>query len=160
MNVTFACPQCHRPERVDVSASDVELACPDCQRRWPLPEGALADGELRRCLVCPSHELFVRKDFPQRLGVTIVVAGFVASCIAWANYQLYLTFGILFLTALVDVVLYVLVGNSLICYRCSAEYRDVEGIEKHPPFELTTHERYRQQAARLSEAQASPRITS
>jgi hypothetical protein len=61
----------------------------------------------------------------------------------------YLTFGILFATALFDVLLLALVGNSLVCYRCGAEYRDVEGIEDHGAFNLETHERYRQQAARL-----------
>jgi hypothetical protein len=84
--------------------------------------------------------------------VAIVVLGFAASCVSWAYYQVYLTFAILFLTALVDVVLYVLVGESLTCYRCHAEYRGVTAIDEHGAFELATHERYRQQAARLGQA--------
>lgn len=71
----------------------------------------------------PGADLFVRKDFPQGLGVAIVTVGLLASCVAWGYSQLYLTFGILFATALVDVVLYVFVPNALMCYRCGAMYR-------------------------------------
>lgn len=127
-----------------------EIACPACDARLTIPAGALAPGHVRRCVVCPSTELFVRKDFPQRLGVAIVVIGFALSCVSWGFYHIYLTFGILFATALVDVVLYVLVGESLSCYRCHAQYRGVEHMQDHGAFELETHERYRQQAARLA----------
>jgi hypothetical protein len=149
MNVTFCCPGCHATDRLEFTDDTTSLACPQCGRGWDVPSGAIAEGEVRRCLVCPSQELFVRKDFPQRLGVAIVVTGFAASCVAWANYQLYLTFGILFATALIDVVLYLVMGENLTCYRCEAQYRGLSGLEKHGAFELATHERYRQQAARL-----------
>lgn len=112
------------------------------------PETISAQG-LRHCLVCGSRDLFVRKDFPQRLGVGLVVVGFIASSIAWSQYMTLLTFGILFATALVDVLLYLIVGEALVCYRCQAQYRMVEGVEHHRAFSLETHERYRQQAARI-----------
>jgi hypothetical protein len=74
----------------------------------------------------------------------------VGSSIAWAYSHLLLTFGTLFATALIDVVLYLIVPNALMCYRCSAQYRGLLGLENHGAFNLETHERYRQQAARLS----------
>lgn len=107
-------------------------------------------GELCRCLVCPSTDLFVRKDFPQRLGVGIVVLGITASCIAWGFHLLILTFAILFATALIDVVLYLIVPDALMCYRCGAQYRLAGGMARHGAFNLETHERYRQQAARMA----------
>ena len=61
------------------------------------------------------------------------------------------TFAILFATALADVLLYALVGDALMCYRCDALYRGVEEMEIHGSFNLETHEKYRQQAARLKE---------
>ena len=66
-----------------------------------------------------------------------------------------LTFGILFATAIIDVVLYSLVGDALMCYRCFAQYRGQDKYEEHGPFNLETHERYRQAAARQSEQAAS-----
>jgi hypothetical protein len=116
-----------------------------------VPAGAILSGQIHRCLVCPSTELYARKDFPQRLGVALVIAGFIGSSIAWANYQVFWTFAILFATALIDLVLYVVMGESLTCYRCDAQYRGFEQIERHGGFDLETHERYRQMAARMKE---------
>ncbi|NIP84918.1 MAG: hypothetical protein GTO03_04925 [Planctomycetales bacterium] len=110
----------------------------------------MADGHLNYCLVCRSQDLFVRKDFPQRLGVGIVIVGFLCSAWAWHAYQITLAFGILFATAGIDVLLYLLVGEALECYRCHAHYRGVTPGERQGAFDLETHERYRQMAARKS----------
>jgi hypothetical protein len=110
-----------------------------------------------RCLACPSTDLFVRKDFPQRLGVAIVVAGFAVSCVTWYLYQKELTFAVLFAVALVDWALYALVGDSLVCYRCGAQYRQVPGVKGRAGFDLAVHERYRQQAARLAQQRSTSR---
>jgi hypothetical protein len=44
------------------------------------------------------------------------------------------------------------------CYRCQAQYRDVPGLENHGGFDLETHERHRQQVARLAEKGAESKI--
>jgi hypothetical protein len=152
MNVTYSCPACHQTVRCQFSDESTRLACPRCAQTVAIPSDAVADQRVDRCLVCPSTEMFVRKDFPQRLGVALVIVGFVASSVAWAYYQVLLTFAILFATALVDLVLYLTMGQSLMCYRCGAQYRDVSNMEAHGAFDLATHERYRQMAARLKDA--------
>lgn len=114
----------------------------------------MKDGQLRRCLVCPSTELFIRKNFPQRLGVTIVVLGFAASCVTWYLRLPIATFGVLFATAGVDVVLYLLMGDALQCYRCHAHYSGVEDTAAYSPFDLEIHERHRQEKIRLKETKA------
>jgi DNA-directed RNA polymerase subunit RPC12/RpoP len=151
MNVTYRCPHCEKTVRTAFTAASTELSCPQCASQLRIPAQAVADNRLERCLVCPSTDLFARKDFPQKLGVGLVVFGFVASSIAWANYQVFWTFAILFATALVDLVLYLVMGESLTCYRCHAQYRGTQEIERHGGFNLETHERYRQLAARLQE---------
>lgn len=151
MNITFACPACDQAARVALEPAARELVCPHCKQPLRIPEGAIEEGRVTRCLVCPSTDLYVRKDFPQRLGVGIVAVGIVGSSIAWAYTMIPLTFAILFATALVDVVLYALVGDALMCYRCDAQYRDLPGLEGHEAFDLETHERYRQLAARLEQ---------
>jgi len=149
MNVTYNCPECQRTVRVVVSGDLASVVCPHCAQAVKIPPNAIAGGRINRCLVCPSTELYARKDFPQRLGVGLVVLGFIGSSIAWANYQVLWSFAILFGTALVDLVLYVVMGESLTCYRCHAQYRGFEEIERHGGFDLETHERYRQMAARI-----------
>ncbi len=151
MNVEFQCPHCQRLSRAEISPDAAEFRCAHCGGQMPIPPGALDSEKIHRCLVCPSSDLFVRKDFPQRLGVTVVAIGILASCVAWAYHQLIPTFVILFLTALVDVVLYLVVPNALMCYRCGAQYRGAPNLESHSPFNLETHERHRQQKARLAE---------
>jgi hypothetical protein len=135
MNVTYHCSACQQTVREPVSAESSSLNCPHCQQQISIPENAIKGSRLQRCLVCPSVDLFARKDFPQRLGVGLVVFAVIAA--------------ILFATALIDLVLYIVMGESLTCYRCGAQYRGCEEIELHGGFDLETHERYRQLAARI-----------
>lgn len=160
MNVAYHCPACHKSIRQPLAAKSPTLACPHCEQQITIPTQAISGVRINRCLVCPSIELYARKDFPQRLGVALVVLGFIGSSVAWAKYQVLWTFAILFATALVDLLLYVLMGESLTCYRCGAQYRGFEEIERHGGFDLETHERYRQMAARMKERQSdSVRVT-
>ena len=103
-------------------------------------------------MACPSTELFVRKDFPQRLGVTIVAIGIIASCWFWYHHNVLATLGVLLLTALIDAVLYLTMGNVLECYRCHAQYRGLPGFDDYDQFDLEAYEKHRQQALRLKEA--------
>lgn len=166
MWITYACPGCQATVSLDAVESRSVLACPRCAMPVAVPAGAVekpeigSDGPpsgsglpgLRRCLVCPGTELFARKDFPQRLGVGIVVAGFLASCVTWAWRLLVPTFAILFGTALVDVILYWVMPECLTCYRCGARYHGAGG--PHGGFDLETHEKYRQQRLRSRELSA------
>jgi hypothetical protein len=153
MHVTYACQSCHAAVCQDFDENCEALSCPHCRRQIKLPPGAVEGRRVRRCLVCPSFDLFVRKDFPQRLGVSLVTLGIVGSSIAWYYASLTWTFGILFATALADLLLFTLVGNALMCYRCGAQYRGAAEMESHGAFNLETHEKYRQLAARTG---ASP----
>ena len=97
MNITYHCPACHKSIRDEVSAR-IEFS------RLPGMSRANCDSRERdyrqpaKPLPCvPEHRsVFARKDFPQRLGVALVILGFVGSSIAWANYQVFWTFAILF----------------------------------------------------------------
>ncbi|MBS0208805.1 MAG: hypothetical protein JSS27_07620 [Planctomycetes bacterium] len=150
MNVTFDCAKCQHSARVEFDDSTEALACPHCHVEYQVPAGAIQVDSVTRCLVCPSSDLFVRKDFSQRLGVTIVVVGLALSTVTWYYYQIYWTYGILMATALADFAAYFLVGENLTCYRCNAQYRGGVNIDRHGSFDLTIHERYRQQTARLA----------
>jgi DNA-directed RNA polymerase subunit RPC12/RpoP len=156
MNVTYNCPGCGRTVRESLSPGIETLRCPECSHEIAVPGDAMANGQINRCVICPSRELFARKDFPQRLGVALVVIGFIGSSIAWSRYHVFWTFAILFGTALVDLLLYIVMGESLTCYRCGAQYRGFEEIERHGGFDLETHERHRQLAARMKERTPTP----
>lgn len=154
MQIGYTCPSCSSHVRLDAIETLPVLPCGRCGTALEVPADAFEDragGEprrLARCLVCPSTDLFLRKDFPQRLGVGIVVVGLLASCVAWGMRELVATFAILFATALIDLVLFLVVPDCVACYRCGARYRGT-GAEGFGPFDLETHERHRQQVARL-----------
>jgi hypothetical protein len=149
MNVTFSCPACQAGVRQHFDASSTALACPQCGQQIKVSPGSIDGQRVRRCLVCPSTDMFVRKDFPQRVGVLIVAVGIIGSSIAWYYANLPWTFGILFATALADLALFAIVGNALMCYRCGAQYRGTMDIDSHGHFNLETHEKHRQMAARM-----------
>ncbi|HYO24521.1 MAG TPA: hypothetical protein VEQ85_06180 [Lacipirellulaceae bacterium] len=152
MNVTYACPACEAGVRQHFDAQTSALACPHCGQEIKVASASVEGSHVRRCLVCPSTDLFVRKDFPQRVGVLIVAVGIIGSSIAWNYANLPWTFGILFATALADLALFAIVGNALMCYRCGAQYRGTEQMDAHGQFNLETHEKHRQIQARMGQA--------
>jgi hypothetical protein len=155
MQVTFRCPHCDVTSRSSFEFGASPVACTECGGECGIAKESAETGSLEQCVICPSTELYIRKDFSQKLGVAIVVAGFVLSSIAWYYRQPMLTYGILFATAAIDVVLYATVGNMLQCYRCHAQYREIAKLESHEPFSLETHEKYRQQEIRLAQFEAA-----
>jgi hypothetical protein len=151
LTITFACPNCSAFLVLPFDDTTGSFSCTSCQTNLTVTEGAVRQSHIERCIVCPSTELFIRKDFPQRLGVGFVVLGFALSCVAWYYHMVITTFAILFATALIDVGLFLFMGDLLECYRCHAQYRGVSNIDSHEAFDLEIHERYRQQKARLNQ---------
>ena len=153
-SVTYRCPHCEQTGRFECK-NEAVAECEHCKKNPFQNDVSKFNDDLDSCLLCGSQEMFVRKDFPQRLGVTIVVLGFGASCVTWYFQWVAATFAILFATAFVDVVLYFAMGNVLECYRCHAHFRGLEKLDSRDPFDLEVYERYRQQAARIKESTAS-----
>src|SRR5262245_13010217 len=149
MHITYECSRCHAPQRVELSDGQQAIVCSGCQAETPLRTGAIDGKCVRSCPLCGTADLYLQKDFPHRLGLTIVFAGIIGSSIAWANYLYPVAIGILMVTAVLDLLLYYLVGNVLVCYRCLAQYRDVDRSENHHQFDLAIGERYRQERIRL-----------
>jgi hypothetical protein len=85
--------------------------------------------------------------------MAVLVGAFVASTIAYFFYDKMLTWGILLGSAAFDGLLYLWVKDVVVCYRCHAEHRRVAASPGHQPFELTVHERYRQEQSRQEQIQ-------
>ena len=105
------------------------------------------------CAVCDNAELYRRKDFPQTLGVSILALCCVASTATYFYYQQWWTWSILIGSAVFDGLLYLLVKDVTVCYRCDAHYRGLPPGPNHQGFELTTFERYRQEQMRRKQLQ-------
>ena len=99
---------------------------------------------LNACPKCGCRDLFVRKDFPQKVGLTLVVVAAVAFVVLAASRTSFWLGAILLVAvAAIDAVIYLFVPKITVCYRCRAEFRGAPLNPQHEGFELAVAEKYR-----------------
>lgn len=108
------------------------LACPKCGSSpgtvdsvWSLERG---------CPLCGCRHVYRRKAFHQLAGLAIIVLGAVLAVAV--SYWFLLGF------ALLDLLLYRIVGDLAVCYRCGVEMASVAGIQQLGLFDHHTAEIY------------------
>lgn len=150
MRVEFHCPKCLKADAGEVDAGTTILACRHCGWNRPLAENDLQGEAPVRCLACGCDDLWRQKDFPPQIGVAIVGLGIVLSTLATAWMRPVLAIVILMVFALADLILFLLMPDALVCYRCHARFRRVTPVENHAKFNLELNERYRQEALKMA----------
>jgi hypothetical protein len=153
MELTFECPECDATGHVSSVETAAEAKCRSCGTVRTLHTEVFAGHELSACAWCATGDLYIQPDFPHVLGLFIVISGFVVSTIFWYYRLPIWAFAVLLSTAGLDLVLYYLVSNVTICYRCLSQFR---GSGSNPkarfvPFDLAVGERYRQERLRIEE---------
>ncbi len=126
-----------------LETSGPTMQCPRCRVEHPirLSESIRRDHIVDRCAVCGGSELFIRKDFPQRLGVAVVVVfGLVA--IYCFTFSVLIAWSVLAAAVLIDLFVYALIGRVTTCYACRAEYRKCPLNPAHEGLDLATSEKY------------------
>lgn len=151
--MTFECPKCGVVSHHAPIESATVVRCRGCgHEREVRADALLADG-LRKCPLSATEDLYVQKDFPQGLGLAIVIVGFVISTVFWYYDRPVPALGVLLVSALADMALFYIVPDVTICYRCLSQFRGVganpEGRFKF--FDLAVGERYRQERIRVEE---------
>ena len=109
-----------------------EIHCSSCNKKlgtvseeWSLDNS---------CPFCKCKSYYKRKDFNQILGAGIIIIGAILSIIY--NYFILMGF------ALLDILLYKIVPDVAVCYKCSAELRGFHGMAKLDVFDHHTAELY------------------
>jgi hypothetical protein len=153
VNVQFTCPECERSARIQFPGR-TEWQCPACDHVVPFLSQE-NPASLHACPLCGNTELYKKKDFPHWLGLTILTVACLGSVIPYWLYHQWLAWTILIGSAAIDGLLYLWVGDVVVCYRCDAHYRDMTPLEEHKPFELGIAERYRQERLRREQLQAA-----
>ncbi len=154
--MTFECPKCgvvshHAPiEKAET------VRCLSCGSEREVRPDSFGPEGLRKCPLSATEDLYVQKDFPQGLGLAIVIAGFVISTVFWYYDRPFPALGILLVSALADMALFYIVPDVTICYRCLSQYR---GLGANPEgrfryFDLAIGERYRQERIRVEQLRA------
>lgn len=105
------------------------------------------------CSQCGNTELYRQKDFPQWLGMTLLGGACLVFFIFAIRYQYAIAWSVLLGSAALDGLIYLIVGDVVICYRCGAKHRGWPSRNFHP-FELTTAEKYRQERIRHEQLEA------
>jgi hypothetical protein len=132
--IGFACPHCGRETTCGVDGRGTCLACGQATS-LDVSGIAGAPPRVERCPACAGQQLYVQRDFNQKAGITIVVIGSVL-----APFTPF--YSSLFAAALLDAVLYLLVPEITVCYRCHAHFRGFARNPAHQKFDLHLAEQY------------------
>mgnify|MGYP001605253800 CR=1 FL=1 len=126
-----------------LETSGPTMECPRCliQHSMRISDSIRRDQLVDRCVVCGGSELFIRKDFPQGLGLAVVVV-FGLAAIYYFSISVLVAWLILAVAALIDLVIYAVLGKVTTCYACRAEYRKCPLNPAHEGFDLATSEKY------------------
>jgi hypothetical protein len=132
--IAFHCPNCGAEA---TSGLDGRGSCPRCAAPTELALSAsLRENRVvDRCPACDGAQLYVQRDFNQRAGLAIVIVGGVL-----APFTPY--YSSLFVAAIVDAVLYAVLPEITVCYRCHAHFRGFHRNPTHNPFDLHLAEQY------------------
>jgi hypothetical protein len=97
------------------------------------------------CLACGNDDLWRQKDFPQAAGLLAIAVQVVVSTWFWFRREPAWTYATLMTFAVLDMVLFIVMPDVLVCYRCRARHRTSAGREQHGSFDHERAERYRQE---------------
>lgn len=92
------------------------------------------------CEKCANTELYRRKDFPRAIGIAVIVVA--AILVFWTE-----TYWPLAAAALVDLLLFGLLPEVVVCYRCGAEHRGVRFEPRPAIFDIAVADRHKFGAA-------------
>lgn len=130
MTVQFLCSSCERQEILPVPLEPGTRVCEGCRKEFPTFTGGPSPETkgLSRCFLCGGERFYTQRDFNQRLGCLIAGVGAALSPF---------TYGISLLACLiVDLVLYFVLKEATLCYRCGAVYRGLPKNPEHGAFDL------------------------
>jgi DNA-directed RNA polymerase subunit RPC12/RpoP len=132
--IAFACTRCGGEARAGL---DGRARCASCGAETILkPSSSLLEqGLVDRCPACGGEQLYVQRDFNQKAGLAIVGLG-----AALAPFTPF--YSSLFVAALIDAILYMVLPEISVCYRCQAHFRGFARNPKHAPFDLHVAEQY------------------
>jgi ribosomal protein L37AE/L43A len=148
VRIRFACPGCERPAQLERPGPD-NWRCSACAHEQTLHADPPA-----ACTLCGNAELYRQKDFPHWLGLTILAVACLAFLVTNAIYHQWWAWAILIGSAIFDGVLYLLVRDVVVCYRCGAQFRGLPEDPAYQPHELGIAERYRQERIRREQLEA------
>jgi hypothetical protein len=124
--------------RIEPSTSPPRVETSDGRALFPDWDRARDDaGRLRRCVLCGQEQLFRRRRLPQVTGLIVVLAFTLAllSLLGYASGPFILV--VMGVVLIVDLGVLFFSPESLECYGCHVEYRDLDIGAWHRPWSRT-----------------------
>lgn len=123
------------PFRTRLARDQKELYCPNCEEQLTLDLAGWSEEDERlveTCLLCGCRHLYRQRDLNRALGCLLVAIG--AILVPW-------TYGLsLVVLAVVDLILFHRLRESVVCYRCDTVYRDARPGPRQNEFDLLKHD--------------------
>lgn len=135
MKLDYFCSKCLARNRVE--GFPEETSCGKCSEPVKLAwsEALKSQKLIDACAVCSCPRFYIEKDFPAKIGCAVMAAAVVG--FLWTE-NLFVLLG----AAAVDCILYLVLPNRTICYKCLAEYRGWPKNPEHQRYELTIAAQY------------------
>ena len=128
-SVHYLCTQCE--QRLARIAGEPPRACEHCGAESPVVAPLQT---VERCAACDHDELYFQKDFNRTTGVALVAVGAVFVPWTWGLSLLAVT--------ILDYIVWRVVKDVIVCYRCQAVHRGYPPNPAFKPFDLVTHDRH------------------
>lgn len=145
MKLAFSCSACEASQRAEVTDT-TDHVCTGCGKATTL-RAELEEGRPTQCAYCACPELYRQKDFPQILGLGLLTVACLLFFVFAIRYEYAIAWTVLLGSAGFDALIYLIVGDVVVCYRCGAKHRGVPS-RSFGPFELNVAEKYRQERLR------------
>jgi hypothetical protein len=130
-SVNFLCPACEA--RLARESGEPARPCDHCGAATAITAPP-AEAIIARCAACSHDQLYFQKDFNRRTGIALVVLGSIF--VPW-------TYGLSLLgVTILDYVVWRLVKDVVVCYRCQAVHRGYSPNPALKPFDLVVHDRH------------------
>jgi hypothetical protein len=139
MQVAAKCPKCDASLPVQVEGAAASIRCGRCgqELRLVFSDAVRSDRGVDLCPVCEGPDFYTRKDFDPTLGLTVVIiGGAISAGFYWFGRDL-VAYSILAGAVLVDLVVYGMLKDVTVCYRCHSEFRG-SYARTAPAFDLHT----------------------
>jgi len=148
--IHFKCKACEGEVAIGPSGAG-RVRCPHCNADHLVVfvNDSIDRRIVTTCVSCGHDTLYVQKDFNRQAGVAIVGLGTAVSIYFFARREPVFAMPALAVTALVDFLAYLLVGEVTVCYSCHAIYRGFKRNPEHGPFDLKKLEKYGGRTPRL-----------
>jgi len=89
---------------------------------------------IERCAACDHDQLYFQKDFNRKTGIALVILGAIFVPWTWGLSLLAVT--------ILDYIVWRVVKDVIVCYRCQAVHRGYPIPPSIQPFDLVIHDRH------------------